>query len=376
MAPMRADIDAGRARCGRRGRWTRRVATSLGSLAAVLVPAAVTAGCSVGADEEAPRPVVAFLGGADPDGRHYEGDAAALRDALAADCEDCEYAALDAGGDADLQAEQMGEVLDGGADVVVLEAVDAERGEELVARAGDVPVVTMDRFVPGATHHVGYDPAVAARVLARATTEQVDDPAADLPAPGVLLLGTSRGDVAGRETTAATREALVEAGAEVLAEETPEVATAETARQWVADQVGQRPLEAVAAVVATGETQAEGVAAAYEEAGVEPADRPAVVGVGTDLDSLRRLITEEQAVALHEPRDALVRRVVATAAELLEGAPVTDTVDVEGVPSFLGRPESVTLRTLTSVMVRGGEVTTAELCEGDTADPCARLGIR
>lgn len=362
MAPMRADTDSARARRGWRTAAVGVLVAALGS---------VGTACSVGGDDETPRPVVAFLGGADPDGRHYESDASALREALRADCEDCEYAALDAGGDADLQAEQMTEVLEGGADVVVLEAVDAERGEELVTRAGDVPVVTMDRFVPGATHHVGYDPEAAARVLARATLEQ-----AAVDAPGVLLLGASQGDLAGRETTAATRQALVDGGAEVLAEDAPEVATAEEARRWVADEIGQRPPGAVAAVVAADETQAAGVAAAYDEAGIGVADRPAVVGTGADLEALRRLITDEQAVALHEPRDALVRRVVATAAELLEGAPVTDTVDVEGVPSFLGSPESVTLRTLTSVMVRDGEVTTAELCEGDTADPCARLGIR
>ncbi|WP_299050775.1 substrate-binding domain-containing protein [uncultured Nocardioides sp.] len=357
-------------------REVSRVRTALTGGLLVPLLAVGLAACSGSSEPESPRPVVAFLGGADPDSRHVEVDAELLRSALAADCEDCEYVARDAEGDPDLQAEQMAEVVEGGADVVLLEAADAAAAEEMLAEAGDVPVVTLDRSVPGAAYHVGYDPVAGGRSLARAGLQVALDAGAPAQGAGVLVLGAGGGDLAGTARTEAALGALEKRGATVLATDEPDVATAEDAQEWTAGQIAERAVEEVALVVAADEAQAEGVVAAYEEAGVAPEDRPVVAGSGADLDSLRRVVTGEQEVLLYRPRPPMTSRAVETAAEVLEGAPVTDTVDVDGVPSFLGTAEALSLRTLTSVAVARGFVTTAELCEGETADACAANGIR
>ncbi|MCH1866291.1 substrate-binding domain-containing protein [Nocardioides sp. CFH 31398] len=352
-----------------------RVRTAL--VAGVLAPALTlgAAACSGGADEDSPRPVVAFLGGADPDSRHVQDDAELLRAALVADCEDCEYVELDAEGDADVQAEQMARVASGGADVVLLEAVDADAAEEMIAEVGDLPVITLDRSVPGADYHVGYDPVAGGRSLARAGMEAAVEAGAPAQGAGVLLLGAGSGDLAGTARTQAAREAIGNRGGEVLAADEPEVATTEDAREWTAGQVAERGAEAIDLVVAVDESQAEGVLAAFEDAGVAPADRPVVVGSGADVASLQRVVRGDLGVLLYRPRPPMTSRAVETAAEVLEGAPVTDTEDVDGVPSFLGTAEALTLRNLTSVAVGRDLVTTEELCDG-VADACAANGIR
>jgi D-xylose transport system substrate-binding protein len=356
-------------------RVVSRLRTALAAGLAVPLASFGLSACSGGPDESSPRPVVAFLGGADadPDSRHFATDAELVRSALAADCEDCEYVELDAEGDPEVQADQMARVVEGGADVVLLEAVDAGAAEDMLAGVGDLPVITLDRSVPGAAYHVGYDPRDAGRSLARTGLRAAVEGGAPEDGAGVLLLAAGADDLTGTARTEAARTALERRGARIVATDEPEVATTEDAQEWTAGQIAAG--EGVDLVVAVDESQAEGVVAAYEDAGVAPADRPVVAGVGGDVDALRRVVTGDEEVLLYRPRPPMTSRAVETAAEVLEGAPVTDTQDVDGVPSFLGTAEALTLRTLTSVAVARGFVTTAELCDG-VADACATNGIR
>jgi hypothetical protein len=59
----------------------------------------------------------------------------------------------------------------------------------------------------------------------------------------------------------------------------------------------------------------------------------------------------------------------------LVGEPLDGAVDNGGVPSWLFEPVEVTVNDLTTVVVARGAITLEELCAGDTAKRCARLGL-
>ena len=60
-----------------------------------------------------------------------------------------------------------------GADVIVVEALTPDLGEEVVVAAGSVPVVAFDRFVAGADWYVGYNLADTGAAVVEAVAREV-----------------------------------------------------------------------------------------------------------------------------------------------------------------------------------------------------------
>ena len=58
------------------------------------------------------------------------------------------------------------------------------------------------------------------------------------------------------------------------------------------------------------------------------------------------------------------------------GTDLADDTEVEGVPAFLHDPMVVSATNVTDRVVRDGTFTPEEICAGDLAAACARLGIR
>lgn len=106
-------------------------------------------------------------------------------------------------------------------------------------------------------------------------------------------------------------------------------------------------------------------------------DEPAAptTGVDSDLDGARSVILRERTSFSYVPAAAMSARAADVAVGELADEPVGGSVEDEGVPSWLFESAEVTVNDLTSVLVASGAVTLAELCEGETARRCARLGL-
>lgn len=119
-------------------------------LAVALVVAVATLGLAGCVKPD--KAVVAFLLASSQAERWQAVDEPVFAQHLEDSCRGCDYLTWTADRDAERQVEQFEEALDAGADVVVLNAVDGERAAEMIASAGDVPVIAYDRFLPGADH--------------------------------------------------------------------------------------------------------------------------------------------------------------------------------------------------------------------------------
>lgn len=105
----------------------------------------------------------------------------------------------------------------------------------------------------------------------------------------------------------------------------------------------------------------------------EPATPTA--GVDSDLDGARSVILRDRKSFSYVPAAAISSKAADIAVGELADEPVGQSVDYEGVPSWLFESVEVTVNDLTSVLVASGAMTVAEMCEGETAKRCTKLGL-
>ena len=334
-----------------------------------LVVAAAAAGSMSACQQEPDTTLVAFLLAGSNSTRWEQWDEPSFRARVELTCPRCEYVTRNAEGDPATQVRQLDQVLADGADVIVLNAVTAERGEELVQTAGSVPVVAYDRFVAGADYYVSYDADAIGLRMARAAVAGLE------PRSGVLIVNGAQTDPNGVAIKKAVHQVLAAKRMKVLAELDPESWSADEARVWVEKQLAGRQT-GVAAILAANDAQAQGVAEALTASGVGPRAWPVVTGQDADLEALRRIVAGQQTLTVYKsfPREAEQAADIAVA--LATGGTVTGAEPVEGVDSFIFEPVVVTLQNLTDTVVRDGIYSTEQLCAGDLEERCTELGLR
>ncbi len=333
-------------------------------LAGVLVATGLT-GCSKPPD----RTVIAFLLGSTNSARWATSDEPAFRERVDFACPDCVYLTYNAEGDPAKQSDQLAQVLRDGADVVVLNAVNADAGERLVVKAGKVPVVAYDRFVAGADYFVSYDADAIGQQLAEGVVQQLRGKGA------VWVINGAQSDANGVAIKRAVHQVLEKSDISIRAEVDPDSWSADEAGTWVTATLKKRPITGVDAIIAANDAQASGVANALVAAKVRPTNWPVITGQDADLEALRRIIEGRQSLTVFKsfPREA--QKAADIAVELALGGEVTGAEPFEGVPSFIFDPIVVTLDTLTSTIVRDGIYSTEQLCTAELKRRCVELGI-
>ncbi|SEC52863.1 hypothetical protein SAMN04489844_2464 [Nocardioides exalbidus] len=97
---------------------------------------------------------------------------------------------------------------------------------------------------------------------------------------------------------------------------------------------------------------------------------------GSDLDTARDLVLGEEDTMTYVPTGPMSEQSADVAVGLLADTPVDGGEEVDGVTSWLFEDQELTVDSLTSVLVAQGVLTLDDLCSGDTAKACARLGLK
>jgi D-xylose transport system substrate-binding protein len=313
------------------------------------------------------RAVVAFLLASTQADRWELVDEPVFRQQVAETCRGCEYLTYNADQDASRQQEQFAEALDAGADVVVLNAVDSDAGERMVLEAGDVPVVAYDRYVAGADWFVSVDPGEIGRLMGRAVVDAAGRRGE------VVVVNGGAGDTNASAIRRALGGVLDDAGVRVVDELAPSSWSEEEAREFV-QGLGRRRVRSLDAVVAGNDTQAGGVAEAFQELGLGRRT-PYLTGQDAQLDAVHRLVSGEQGMTVYKPLPALARRAADLAVDLMSGTVVTGAADYEGVPSFLLAPVPVTGATIARTVVHDGVYGLDDVCPPELVRRCEDLAL-
>ncbi|MBD8078691.1 substrate-binding domain-containing protein [Cellulosimicrobium arenosum] len=366
-------------------RWARRGRRLRATTAAVVAAVAVAlGGCAVDAPGgDAPTgPSEGTIGLLLPEAksaRYETTDRPTFESVVERRCPTCHMLYANAGQDAADQQLQAESMLARGADVLVLDAVDAIAATSIVAEAQrlGVPVVAYDRFVEGADYYVSFDNELIGYLMGESLVGAVLERAAAHPdaggrRPGVLLVNGAATDPNAAEFAAGVHRALDGEEIDVLAEyETPDWSP-DKATDWVEGQLIQYSGR-VDGVFAANDGIAGGAIAAMKAAGLDPV--PPTTGQDGELAAVQRVVSGDQYMTVYKATAQQARTAAELAVRILRGEDPRATATIGGVPTLLLAPRAVGVDDVQRVIVEGGVYTTEEICTRYYVDACVEAGL-
>ena len=295
-------------------------------------------------------------------------------------CSDCTVDYRNAQGDASAQSTQADAALAGGANVLVLDPVDATVSAAIVAKAKtrQVPVISYDRLVlnaPAVAYFVSFDDSAVGPLQAEGLLSALKGKTN----PTVVMINGDPGDSMTKVLKLDVQKTLEGKVNIAKAYDTPR-AGPDTAQTEMADAL-KTLQNKVDAVYAADDAAAAGAIAALIAAGVKPL--PPVIGAGADLKAVQRILAGEQYMTVYKAIRTEAESAAQLAYDLAYGVVVPasmtagKTVDnvSAAIPAVLVRPVAVTRQTVVSTVIADGFWTKADLCGDQYAAACAAAGV-
>jgi D-xylose transport system substrate-binding protein len=298
-------------------------------------------------------------------------------------CSDCELLYSNAVQDAAKQQNQADAALTQGADVLVVDAVDAGSAGSIVkkAKAQKVPVVSYDRLITDADvdYYVSYD------------NTRVGKLQGDTLIKGLKSVGKATGPVVLLAGDPADNNAkLFKQGAQKsLKDGGVTIAKTYDTPGWLADKAQNEMQQAITAlgnggfagVLASNDDLGGAAIAAMKSAGIKPSSRP-TTGQDATVAGLQRILTGEQYMtvwkAIKPEAGAAAEIAVALAkGDSVRSGLVNQQIDngQKKVPSVILTPVAI-LKSNVETVVKGGDVKATELCKGKFKSACTSAGIQ
>lgn len=341
-------------------------------LLVLCVVAGALTGCAPGSTSEH-GPIALLL----PDKKtaRYETFDRPIFEARVAELGDYDVLYANADQDAARQQQQAESALAAGAEVLVLDPVDARAAATIVASAAaqDVPVIAYDRLISGGglAYYISFDNERVGELQAAALVTALAE--RGQKAAGILMVNGAPTDSNAAHFRAGARRIIDESGLRVLAEyDTPDWSP-DKAQSWVAGQISQYGAD-IAGVYAANDGTASGAVAALRAADVSPF--PVVTGQDAELSALQRIVAGDQYMTVYKALKPQAQRAAEVAVDLLHGRPVTGEIEVDGTPATLLTPVAVTAADILDTVVADGFWTVEDICTPDYAAACAAAGIQ
>lgn len=295
-------------------------------------------------------------------------------------CADCKLLYANADQDAAKQQQQVEAALAQGADVLVLDAVDAGAVASLVHKAAqkNVPVIAYDRLISGIgyEYYVSFNNFRVGEMQGQALLHALTDKGTTAKGKIVMINGspTDPSSADYKKGAHSVLDGKVEIGREF---DTPD---------WSPDKAQQEMEQAITAlgrdnivgVLSANDGMAGGAIAAMKRAGYTTI--PPITGQDAELAAVQRILTGEQYMTIYLD----IRREAEKAAELAvalgkgEKPPAPTTVDngTKAVPSFLLDPIAVTADKVKDTIVKDGFYKISDICVDAVKPACGQLGIQ
>lgn len=297
-------------------------------------------------------------------------------------CSDCKILYSNATQDASKQQSQAEAALTQGADVLVVDAVDAGSAGAIVskAKAQNVPVVSYDRLITNADidYYISFDNVRVGRLQGQTLIKglKLQNKASG---PVVFLAGDPADNNAKLFKQGAT--AALKAGGVKIAKsyDTP---------GWLADKAQTEMQQAITAlgnngfagVLASNDDLGGAAIAAMKGAGIKPSTRP-TTGQDATVAGLQRILTGDQYMSVWKAIKPEAGGAAEIAVALAKGDSVPSGLvnqqinnGKKSVPSVILTPEAI-IKTNVNNVVKGGDVKTSDLCKGSFKSACTAAGI-
>lgn len=298
-------------------------------------------------------------------------------------CSDCEVIYSNANQNASQQQSQAEAALTQGAEVLVLDAVDATSASAMVqkARQEEVPVISYDRLILGAPvdYYISFDNEKVGELQGETLSEKLAEEGSP-NGPIVMINGAPTDNNA----------TLFKKGAQsVFGKEGVKIAKEYDTPDWSPDKAQNEMEQAITALgkngfeatYAANDGTAGGAIAAMKSAGIEPSSKP-TTGQDAELEAIQRILAGEQFMTVYkaiEPEaNAAAEMAVALAEEEeIPAGLVNGKVnnELEDVPSVLLEPVAVTKENINETIVADEFWTASEICTSAYKKACEEAGI-
>jgi D-xylose transport system substrate-binding protein len=314
--------------------------------------------------------------------RYEAADRPYLEEGIKKECPECEILYNNADGDIAKQQSQVEAALTQGADVLILDPMDAASAAGSVEKAKqqDVPVVSYDRLILESEPdvYVSFDNEKVGELQAETLAKKLKEDGS--PKGPIVMISGDPADSNAAGFKAGAEKGFDAAGVEVAKSyDTPEwsATNAQNEMQQAITAIGK---DGFAGVYAANDDTGGGAIAAMKAAGINPAERP-TTGQDATVAGLQRILVGQQYMTVYKAvkPEAFISAEFAVA--LMEGEEgpqdkVNAKLDNEKtkIPSVLLNPEAIT-KDKVNVVIKDEYVTVDEVCTGQYAQACKEAGI-
>src|SRR5918996_594172 len=295
-------------------------------------------------------------------------------------CPDCEIIYSNADQDAAQQQQQVEAAITQGAEVLVLDPVEAAAGPLVTrAKSQDIPVISYDRLILDADvdYYISFDNVKVGELQGESLVSKLEEDGAQ---GDIVMINGAPTD---------NNATLFKQGAHSVIDDSPfNVAREYDTPDWSPDRAQQEMEQAITAlgkdgfvgVYAANDGSAGGAIAAMKSAGIDPSTRP-TTGQDAELAAIQRILVDEQYMTVYKAIKPEAEAAAQLAVALLRGEEppsglVNGKVDngMKQVPSVLLTPVAVTKDNIQDTIVKDGFWTPQQICTSRYAKACQQAG--
>lgn len=347
---------------------------------ALLAIGLLAAGCGGGGGG---GPKIALLLPENETPRYESDDRPDFEKAVEEKCEDCEVLYSNAGGDASKQQSQAEAALTQGAEVLVVDPMDAKSAAAIAekAKAQNVPVVSYDRLIENAEidAYVSYVNEEVGELQGETLAKKLKEDGS--PNGPVIMINGDPADPNAAQFKKGAHDALDKAGVDIAKEYDTPGWSAENAQREAQQAITALGKDGFAGIYAANDDTGGGAIAAMKGAGINPSEKP-VTGQDATVAGLQRVLAGQQFMTVYKEIEPEATIAAEIAIALAEGKEVprdkiTENVNngAADIPSVLLKPIAVTKGNVKTTVVADGFVTAGELCTGSYKSACEEAGI-
>ena len=295
-------------------------------------------------------------------------------------CPDCQLIYSNADQDAAKQQQQAEAALTQGANVLVLDPVDAASAAAIVTRAkqSKVPVLSYDRLIQKADvdSYISFDNEQVGKLQANSLVDKLKK---DGKSGKIVMINGAPTDSNAALFKKGAHSVIDGSGLKVGKEyDTPD---------WSPDKAQSEMEQAITAlgkngfvgVYAANDGTAGGAVAAMKSNGVDPKKIP-LTGQDAELAGIQRIVAGDQYMTVYKAIKPEAEQAAQMAYDLAQGKKAATTSTVNNgqadVPSVLLKPVAVTKDNIQDTIVKDGFWKVADICKGQFAAACKSAGIQ
>lgn len=272
--------------------------------------------------------------------------------------------------DATQQQQQFEAAITAGANVIVLDPVDASAVSSALAKAKakKIPVVSYDRFFKGADYYTSFDNEKIGEQQGAAVLAGLKAKKVDVKSGPVWMVNGDPKDPNAADFKKGATKALKAGGANIAKSHDAQDWDPDDARQWVAGQLqgGTKPI----AIYSANDGTAGGVIAATRKAKVSPV----VTGQDAEVDGLQNILRGYQYATIYKEIQPEASFAAEAAVKLAKGEKVSGSTTYKETPTDFAKAQTVTTDNMKDII--GDQIKASDVCTDAVKDLCTKYGVK